>query len=412
MTASIDHRQLYRFPWSLADNPIVWLEPTDQCNLSCDGCYRKNAPRHKTLAEVDADLDVFQRLRTFDGVSIAGGDPLLHPEIIEIVRRIKGRGVKPVINTNGHALTKELVRELKQAGLFAFTLHVDSKQGRPDWRGADEVRMNDLRTEYTEMIAEVGGLSLTFNSTVYPDTLDQVPEIVDWAQHHIGQVHNIVFIIFRHADMSSGNWDFYAGGKKVQMEQLVYAEKEKRRIDITAPDVVEVIRRRLPDFEPGAYLNGTEKPDSFKWLAAMRLATADETFGWATAKWMEVAQVVNHLMTGRYLTYTPPSSLALGALAASGGAFFDRGMRGAMARYARAALTRPHKVVGRAHLQAVTVIQPIDFMPDGSANMCDACPDVTVHEGKLVWSCRLEEPRKYGTFVRCVPKGFKPLTES
>jgi hypothetical protein len=36
--------------------------------------------------------------------------------------------------------------------------------------------------------------------------------------------------------------------------------------------------------------------------------------------------------------------------------------------------------------------------------MCDACPDITVHDGELVWSCRLEEKLKYGDFVRGVRK--------
>jgi hypothetical protein len=36
--------------------------------------------------------------------------------------------------------------------------------------------------------------------------------------------------------------------------------------------------------------------------------------------------------------------------------------------------------------------------------MCDGCPDMTVHDGKLVWSCRLEEIHKYGAFVDTVAK--------
>lgn len=62
VSASIDHRELYRLPWSLPDNAIAWLEPTKKCNLACLGCYRENDPRgHKTLAEVRHDLDVFER---------------------------------------------------------------------------------------------------------------------------------------------------------------------------------------------------------------------------------------------------------------------------------------------------------------------------------------------------------------
>jgi hypothetical protein len=50
------------------------------------------------------------------------------------------------------------------------------------------------------------------------------------------------------------------------------------------------------------------------------------------------------------------------------------------------------------------VIQPIDVLPDGRQNMCDGCPDMTVWDGRLAWSCRLEECLHFGQFVRTVPK--------
>ena len=84
----LDHRQLYRLPWSASDNVLSWLEPTNECNLSCEGCYRGNDGTHKTPAEVQADLDVFAKWRTYDSVSIAGGDPLLHPQVVELVRMV------------------------------------------------------------------------------------------------------------------------------------------------------------------------------------------------------------------------------------------------------------------------------------------------------------------------------------
>jgi hypothetical protein len=54
------------------------------------------------------------------------------------------------------------------------------------------------------------------------------------------------------------------------------------------------------------------------------------------------------------------------------------------------------------------IIQPVDILPDGRMNMCDACPDITVHEGELVWSCRLEERKAYGGFARGVPREGLP----
>jgi len=44
---------------------------------------------HKTIEQIKNDLDVFVKFRNADGVSIAGGDPLTHPNIIEIVQEVK-----------------------------------------------------------------------------------------------------------------------------------------------------------------------------------------------------------------------------------------------------------------------------------------------------------------------------------
>ena len=196
----LDHRQLYRLPWTLPDNAISWLEPTSACNLACDGCYRENvASSHKSLDVVRKEVETFKRLRNADGISIAGGDPLTHPEIVDIVRIIAELGLKPIINTNGGLLTPELLRKLKAAGAYGFTFHIDSKQGRPKWKDKNEIELNELRLQYARMLAEVGGLSCAFNSTVYEDTLRYVPELVAWAQEHIDIVHVMVFILYRAA---------------------------------------------------------------------------------------------------------------------------------------------------------------------------------------------------------------------
>jgi molybdenum cofactor biosynthesis enzyme MoaA len=402
MSTPLDPRAFYRLPWNLADNPIAWLEPTQQCNLACDGCYRQNVKTHKSLAEVEADLDVFARLRNFDGVSIAGGDPLMHPEIFDIVRRVRAMGRKAILNTNGLAMTPEMLRELKRAGLMGLTFHVDSKQGRPGWRNKTEVQMNDLRSSYVDMVASVGGLACAFNSTVYEDTLAEVPELVEWAGRHMETVHTMVFILYRQA--AKAGYDYYAGAKKVDVGQLVYGEEKPRRADMKAQEVVDAIRGRYPDFAPCAFLNGTQSPDSFKWLLSMRLGQDGETLGWVGPKFMELSQSAYHLWTGRYLSYAPPSMLSVGRSVMLGAWAFDSGVRDAAVTWLRSLAANPLRATREVHMQSVLVIQPIDTLEDGRDDMCDGCPDMTVHDGKLVWSCRLEEPRAFGQFVRAVPK--------
>ncbi len=403
MTPELDHKQLYRLPWSLPDNAISWLEPTAACNLYCEGCYRANDPKsHKPLDEIARDLDVFTALRNSDGISIAGGDPLTHPDIVDIVALVAERGPKPILNTNGLALDRDLLVELERAGLKGLTLHIDSKQRRPHWKGKSEIELNELRLEFAEMIASVGGLSCAFNSTVYDDTLDSVPSLVEWSAKHIDIVHVMVFIAFRAALLRDA-YDYYIDGTKVDLSDVPYSYDESLRIDIKSTDVLKVIRTRFPDFWPSAYLNGTEQPDSFKWLLTGRLGTRERIYGYVGPKFMELAQTTHHLRHGSYLAYSSPRVTGRGRsmLLLSP---FDRGLRGAAGAYLRALALNPLRAFGRLHYQSVMIIQPVDFMTDGRQNMCDGCPDMTVWNGRLVWSCRLEEPLRYGGFVRTVPK--------
>lgn len=402
-TAAPNHRRLYRLPWTLPDNAISWLEPTSACNLACDGCYRENDPKsHKPLDIVRREVETFHRLRNADGISIAGGDPLVHPEIVEIVRTVSEMGLKPIVNTNGAPLTRDLLARLKDAGVYGFTFHIDSKQGRPRWKGKSEVELNDLRLRYAEMLAAAGGISCAFNSTVYHDTLQYVPDLVEWAGDHIDIVHVMVFILYR-AAVPQLPFDWYAGGRKVDPGVLVYSETDEREVGLAAPDVVAEIRKRFPEFAPCAYLNGTEKPDSFKWLLTGRIGSRGKVHGYVGPKFMELIQAGHHLLKGRYLAYAKPRLTRLGRSMLLISAI-DEGIRGIAGRYLRSLLTAPADLLKRLHYQSIMIIQPVDFLSNGAQNMCDGCPDVTLWNGELVWSCRLEELKHFGSWLRTVPR--------
>ena len=395
----MNHLNYYRLPWTLTDNSISWLEPTAKCNLACDGCYRKNENTHKTLEEIRNDLDVFTSLRKSDGISIAGGDPLTHPEIVEIVREVKKRDLKPIINTNGLALTEGLLLKLKEAGVFGFTFHIDSKQGRPGWKNKNELELNELRLHYAKMLAKAGNISCSFNSTVYEDTMQYVPEMVKWAEKHIDIVQVMVFILYR--AVNNNQVDFYLGSKKIDMNQLVYNEESTERTDIKAQEIVDLIRTEYPDFDPCGYLNGSEKPDSFKWLLTGRLGRKNRIYGYMGSKGIEIIQTFNHMLYNRYLAYAAPKDTAKGRsmLLLSP---FDKGLRKTTSRYLR----NPLNLFRKLHYQSIMIIQPVDFLKDGRQNMCDGCPDITVWNGELVWSCRMEEQLNFGMNLRTFPKNF------
>ncbi len=398
MSQKLNHLDYYRLPWNYADNGISWLEPTTKCNLKCKGCYRDTASLgHKSLDEVRNDLETFKRLRKSDCMSIAGGDPLVYPHIVELVAMVKEMGWKPIINTNGIALTPELLGRLKDAGAFGFTFHIDTSQRRPGINAATEADLNETRLKYARMLADAGGLSCSFNATISENTLDQVPSMVKWAAVHADIVHTMVFILFRSPELT-GNFTFYANGQKIDIDTYEETEWGGSRA-LMAPDVVEKIREADPVYEPCAYLNGTANPDSLKWLLANRIVQEGDSLGYVTPRFIEAVQVFKHLFTGTYLAYGSPGSMARGRLSAFAGAVLDGGMRKILARF----LKKPARLLKPAYLQSIMIIQPVNFEPDGRQDMCDSCPDITVHNGKLLWSCRLEEVKKYGAFVQTVP---------
>lgn len=406
MTSSLDPQKYYRLPWSLTDNAISWLEVTNSCNLACTGCYRSKEGGHKTLEEIGEDLAVFRRERKSDCMSIAGGDPLVHPQIRQIVQMVRDGGWKPIINTNGLALTSKLLRDLKARGVFGFTFHVDTSQLRRDSRVATEAEHNPLRQRFADMVASVGDLSCSFNQTVTSATLDQVPEVVRWARDNPETVNTVVFILYREPRLY-GSYEFHAGGKPITLAGTTYEKTESSRWGgdrlLKAKDVVEQIRKADPLFEPSAYLNGTEDAGSFKWLIGSRICDKERTFGYVTPRFMEWAQQGNRILYGKWLSYSSPKWLKAGRSALASFSLVDPGMRKLAARYLKHTLAHPKKLLDQAYLQTFTIIQPIDVLDDGRMNMCDGCPDITVYNGKMYWSCRLEEIKKYGSFATAVP---------
>ena len=197
----------------------------------------------------------FKKWRNPDNVSIAGGEPLVHPQILDVVAFIAQNGIKPVILTNGQALTPELLRELKKAGLVGFTMHIDSHQGRPSWRGKNEAEHNELRQFYADMIAEVGGIYLIFNSTVYPSTYHEIPDVVRWGMANINRVHGLVFITYRTAT-TEDSVGIDASSQPVDIARLSYTRDSFDEQFVTGPEVYQIIQENFPQYEAGSYLGG------------------------------------------------------------------------------------------------------------------------------------------------------------
>src|SRR5881227_928679 len=111
---------------------LVELEPLYQCNLACSGCGKIQHPDHVLRRR----MPVEQAIRAIEEsgapmVSIAGGEPLIHPEIDEIARQLIARKKFVYLCTNALLMEKKLDL-FEPSPYFAWAVHLDGLRERHD----------------------------------------------------------------------------------------------------------------------------------------------------------------------------------------------------------------------------------------------------------------------------------------
>jgi hypothetical protein len=396
---SLKRSELYRLPWSRVDNPGGWIEPTDVCDLACPGCFRRRLTGHRPLAELEAEILELSTLVNSDRIAIAGGEPLLYPQIDDLVAFIARRGLKPMILSNGTHLTAERARELKAAGLHTLYLHVDSGQDRPGWKNASEAAMNPLRQRYADLLAEVGGIQCGFNVTVTRRTLPEVPEVVAWSLANIRTVQHLSLIALRALPLDDTT-AYQVDGTMLEDERVPNSCTDRDAISITTDEIYSLIEARFPSLVPGGYLGGSAWQETNKFLIIAAVGGGGACYGVLGAKTMELWQVWHHLTRRRYVA-CGPGPIPAAALAAL--AIVDPSARRALARLALAALARPWRWLRRLHVQTINLQQPVEVLR-GEMNLCDGCVNMMMYRGELIPSCRLDEYRLFGSPLVPVPR--------
>jgi len=78
---------------------------------------------------------------------------------------------------------------------------------------------------------------------------------------------------------------------------------------------------------------------------------------------------------------------------------WDKTVRQAGRKWLQDVVQHPGRLFDSLYVQSIGIIQAPDLQPDGRADMCDSCPDMTYYDGKLINSCRMDEYRLFGGFL-------------
>jgi MoaA/NifB/PqqE/SkfB family radical SAM enzyme len=118
---------------------LVHIIPIRRCNIDCGYCneYDKVSPP-VPIETMVARIDTLAALGT-SVVAFSGGEPLLHPQLDDLIRRVRSRGMMSGLITNGFLLSRERTEALNAAGLDYMQISIDNVT-------PDEVSKKSLKT--------------------------------------------------------------------------------------------------------------------------------------------------------------------------------------------------------------------------------------------------------------------------
>ncbi|MGD0619903.1 MAG: adenosyl-hopene transferase HpnH [Bryobacteraceae bacterium] len=147
---------------------VLMLEPLFRCNLACAGCGKIQYPGHILKMDLTPE-ECFRAVEECGApmVSIPGGEPLLHPQIGEIVEGLVARKKYIYLCTNA-LLLKQKINLFKPSKYLTFSVHVDGQKDEHDFSVCLEGGFDKAIEGIREAVAR--GFRVTTNTTLFDGT--------------------------------------------------------------------------------------------------------------------------------------------------------------------------------------------------------------------------------------------------
>lgn len=178
-------------------NHISW-NVTKRCNLFCKHCYRESSPDEIIKDELTTEegkslLDQIRKAG-LEIIVFSGGEPLMRPDIIELVQYAKSIGMTPLMGSNGTLVTDDLAKELKAAGLDAIAISIDSLDPdiHNDFRGAENA-LSRAMAGVNHCIDN--GIKVQVNCTISKYNLDHIDSVMEYANATGASSCHMLFLV-------------------------------------------------------------------------------------------------------------------------------------------------------------------------------------------------------------------------
>ena len=167
----------------IADRPLcVSFEVTDACTCYCKHCDH-GGPRDESRNLKPADYRRYMETLKPCVVQVSGGEPLMRPDLVEIVRSIKNGATVPytILVSNWSEMTEERYLALREAGIDQFSVSLDFPDDRHDvFRGLPG--LFDHLSQIMPRLAALGHDDIVLNSCITSENLDEINTLADMAR--------------------------------------------------------------------------------------------------------------------------------------------------------------------------------------------------------------------------------------
>src|SRR5216110_1256589 len=131
---------------------LVQIIPIRRCNIDCGYCNEYDKVSPPVPGDVlKRRIDKLATLGT-SVVAFSGGEPMLHPDLDDLIRHIRARGMMAGLITNGYFLVPKRIQELNDAGLDFLQISIDNVE--PDEVSKKSLRVLDKKLQHLQAYAD------------------------------------------------------------------------------------------------------------------------------------------------------------------------------------------------------------------------------------------------------------------
>ncbi len=159
---------------------VIW-EITRACNLRCKHCLSdsgKPHPNELDTSEAKKLIDSLEKMKVFN-IDFSGGEPLIRPDIFELLEYASQKKMSINLITNGSLITKEIIDRLENTNIFNLQLSVDGiERTHDDFRG---IKGSYNSTVNAIKLLKDANYGVVISSVVTNQNIDEIPKIIDMA---------------------------------------------------------------------------------------------------------------------------------------------------------------------------------------------------------------------------------------